>query len=47
MTEYILSLAKKMVRLDISEPHSVLLCVEDKFSLIEYSGTPVRGSTIE
>ena len=35
MTAYILAIAKKMVILEISEPHSVLVCVEARFSSIE------------
>lgn len=47
MITYILSLEKKMVRLDISEPHSVVVCVEAKSSFIEKIQAPVRESTIE
>lgn len=35
MTSCILSLAKKMVILDIYESHSALVCVEAKSSFIE------------
>ena len=49
MTAYILAIAKKMVILEISEPHSVLVCVEARSSFLdrEDSCTPVIVSTIK